>query len=470
MTKANVAAVVLAAGNGTRMKSALPKVLHRVAGLPMIRHVLATVERLGPRASVVVIGPGMSEVRDAVKPHRAVVQAKPRGTGHAVLAARETLEGFAGDVLVLFGDTPLITLATLERLLAVLKTKPRPAVTVLGFRPADRSGYARLVTREGGMLEAIVEERDASAAERALPLCNSGVMAVDGRHLLPLLERVDNRNAKGEYYLTSIIALARGDGLACAYIEAPEDELIGVNSRAELALAEAAMQRRLRARAMAEGATLIAPETVWLSHDTRLGRDVTVGPHVFFGPGVEVADRVEIRGFCHIEGARIAEGARIGPFARLRPAAEIGKDAHIGNFVEVKNTRVEAGAKANHLAYLGDARVGAGANIGAGTVTCNFDGYSKYRTDIGKGVFIGTNSSLVAPLKIGDDAYVGTGSVITRDVPEGALAVARAREVQRPGWVEKFRARKRAEKAAKAGEAPSAPAKAKAKAKAKGEG
>ena len=299
-------------------------------------------------------------------------------------------------------------------------------------------------------------------------------MAIDGRHALALLARVGKRNAKGEYYLTSIVALARKAGLPCVYVEAPEEELIGINSRADLALAEAVMQRHLRARAMAEGATLLAPETVWLSHDTRLGRDVTIGPHVFFGPGVEVADRVAIRGFCHIEGARIAEGAVIGPFARLRPDAAIGREAHIGNFVEVKNSEVGEGAKANHLAYLGDARVGAGANIGAGTVTCNYDGYSKYRTEIGKGSFIGTNSSLVAPLKIGDDAYVATGSVITRDVPDGALAIARAKEEQRPGWVEKFRARKWAEKAAKAGTAAyaahveaTAEAKSKAKAKAK---
>jgi len=451
MTKANVAAVVLAAGEGTRMRSARPKVLHELAGLPMIRHLLATVERLEPRASVVVIGPGMDAVADAVKPHPTVVQAKPLGTGHAVLAARALLEGFTGDLLVLFGDTPLVTAPTLKRLLAARRKKPQAAVAVLGFRPADAHGYARLVTGRKGALEAIVEARDASAAERRITLCNSGVMAIDGRQALALLAKLDRRNAKREYYLTSIVALARKEGLPCTYVEAPEEELIGINSRADLALAEATLQRRLRARAMAEGATLLAPETVWLSHDTRLGRDVTIGPHVFFGPGVEVADGVAIRGFCHIEGARIAEGAVIGPFARLRPDAAIGREAHIGNFVEVKNTEVGEGAKANHLAYLGDARVGAGTNIGAGTVTCNYDGYSKYRTEIGKGSFIGTNSSLVAPVKIGDDAYVATGSVITRDVPDGALAISRAKEEQRPGWVEKFRARKWAEKAAKAG-------------------
>ncbi|MFI4986834.1 MAG: bifunctional UDP-N-acetylglucosamine diphosphorylase/glucosamine-1-phosphate N-acetyltransferase GlmU [Alphaproteobacteria bacterium] len=451
MTKANVAAVVLAAGKGTRMKSARPKALHPLAGLAMIRHLLATVECLEPHLAVVVLGPGMDEVAEAVRPHRTVVQAQPLGTGHAVLAAKPALAGFTGDVLVLFGDTPLITKETLERLLVVLRAKPAPAVVVLGFHPADPAGYGRLVTGSCGMLEAIVEERDAHPAERALTLCNSGVMAVDGKRLFPLLERVDDQNAKGEYYLTSIVALARAEGLPCAYVEAPAEELLGINSRADLALAEAVVQRRLRARAMEGGATLIAPETVWLSHDTRLGRDVTIAPHVVFGLGVEVADGVEIRGFCHIEGARIAAGAVVGPFARLRPGAEIGAEAHIGNFVEVKNTRIGEGAKANHLAYLGDARVGAGANIGAGTVTCNYDGYGKYVTEIGKGAFIGTNSSLVAPVRIGDDAYVGTGSVITRDVPDGAWALARARQEERPGWSAKFRARKRAGKTAKAG-------------------
>jgi len=352
---------------------------------------------------------------------------------------------------VLYGDTPLVSAATLERLLRARRRKPEAAVAVLGFRPADAGGYARLVTGKGGALEAIVEARDASAAERRIALCNSGVIAIGGKEARALLARIDRRNAKSEYYLTSIVALARKRGLRCTFVEAPEEELIGINSRADLARAEAALQQRLRARAMAEGATLLAPDTVWLSHDTRLGRDVTIGPHVFFGPGVVVGDRVEIRGFCHIEGARIADGAVIGPFARLRPDAEIGKGAHIGNFVEVKNTAVGEGAKANHLAYLGDASVGAGANIGAGTVTCNYDGYAKYRTEIGKGSFIGTNSSLVAPLKIGEDAYVATGSVITRDVPAGALAVARGRQEERRGWVEKFRARQRTAAKARGG-------------------
>jgi bifunctional UDP-N-acetylglucosamine pyrophosphorylase/glucosamine-1-phosphate N-acetyltransferase len=449
MTEANIAAVLLAAGKGTRMKSDLPKVLHPLAGRPMIRHLLATVEALEASRTTVVVGPDMERVAACVAPCATVVQEQQLGTGHAVLAARAALEGFAGDVLVLYGDTPLITQGTLERMLRARRTAPHPAVIVLGFRPADAAAYGRLVTKGDGSLEAIVEHRDATPAERALTLCNSGVMAIDGKRLLPLLERIGNKNAKGEYYLTDIVALARADGLPCAFVEAPEEELLGINSREELALAEAVVQRRLRKAAMLGGATLIAPETVWLSHDTKLGRDVVIGPNVFFGTGVEVADRVEIRPFCHLEGARIAEGAIIGPFARLRPGAAIGRDAHIGNFVEIKNATIEEGAKANHLSYLGDARVGAGANIGAGTITCNYDGYFKYHTDIGKGAFIGTNSSLVAPVKIGDEAYVGSGSVVTQDVPEKALVVARGRQEERRGWVDKFRARKLAEKAAR---------------------
>lgn len=450
MTKANLAAVVLAAGKGTRMKSDLPKVLHPLAGRPMIRHLLETVEGLKPRRVVVVIGPGVENVAKTVAPHLTVIQNVQRGTGHAVLTARRALEDFAGDVLVLYGDTPLITLETLERMLELRHKKPQPSVVVLGFRPTDPGEYGRLITSGVGELEAIVEYKDATSTQRAIPLCNSGVMAIDGKPLLPLLQQIGNRNAKGEYYLTDIVALARRQGLACAYVEAPADELFGVNSRAELAAAEAAVQRALRARAMANGATLLAPETVWLSYDTKLGRDVVIGPNVLFGPGVEIKDRVEIRGFCHIEGARIAEGSIIGPFARLRPGADIGKNAHIGNFVEVKNATIEEGAKANHLTYLGDAWVGAGANIGAGTITCNYDGFLKYHTDIGKGAFIGSNTALVAPVKVGDGAIIGAGSVITHDVSSDALALERTRQGEVPGWAIEFRARKRAETAAKA--------------------
>jgi bifunctional UDP-N-acetylglucosamine pyrophosphorylase/glucosamine-1-phosphate N-acetyltransferase len=450
MTKANLAAVVLAAGKGTRMKSDLPKVLHPLAGRPMILHLLSSVARLAPARTVVVVGPGMDRVAETVHPLPTALQREALGTGHAALAARESLAGFGGDVLILFADNPLISGETLERLLAARRAAPHPAVVVLGFRPPDPAEYGRLVTSADGALQAIVETRDATPEQRAIGLCNSGVMAVDGKKLWPLLERIGRNNAKQEYYLTDIAALARADDLPCAYVEAPAEELLGINSRAELAAAEAVVQKQLRAAAMANGATLIAPETVWFSHDTRLGRDVTVGPNVFFGPGVEVADRVEIRGFCHIEGARIGEGAVVGPYARLRPGADIGKSAHIGNFVEVKNAIVEEGAKANHLTYLGDAWVGAGANIGAGTITCNYDGFFKYHTDIGKGAFIGSNTALVAPVKVGDGAIVGAGSVITQDVSADSLALERARQGEVPGWAAEFRAKKRAEKAARA--------------------
>jgi len=449
MTKANIAAVILAAGKGTRMKSNRPKVLHRIAGQPMVRHLLATVERLSPARIAVVIGPDMDDVASAVAPHPAVIQHEQLGTGHAALAALDTLRGFTGNVLVLFADSPLITQESLERLLAARRAPPHPAVVELGFRPADPAEYGRLVTKADGSLERIVEFRDANAEERAIALCNSGVMAFDGARIAGLLGRIGNSNAKGEFYLTDAIALARAEGLACAYVEASAEELLGINSRAELAVAEAVVQRKLRARAMENGASMTAPETVWLSHDTQLGRDVSIGPNVVFGPGVVVADGVEIRAFCHIEGARIASGAVIGPFARLRPGAEIGGDAHIGNFVEVKNAKIGEGAKANHLTYLGDARVGAGANVGAGTITCNYDGFSKYETDIGAGAFIGSNSALVAPVKIGHGAIVGAGSVITRDVAPDALALERARQGEVPNWAAEFRAQKKAESAGK---------------------
>ncbi len=443
------AVVILAAGMGTRMKSDLPKVLHPVAGRPMINHLIDTAAGLDPERVVVVIGPGMDDVARAVAPHPTVVQTERLGTGHAVKCARDALAGFDGDVLVLYGDTPMITRETLERMLKMRRSAPHPAVVVLGFEPEQGGEYGRLVTGEKGALELIVEWRDATPAQRDLRLCNSGVMCVDGGRLFELIDRLGNDNAKGEYYLTDIVALARFEGLHCGYVEGDADELVGVNSRVELAQAEAILQQRLRLRAMENGATLIDPSSVFLSWDTRIGRDVVIGPNVFFGPGVGVGDRVEIRAFSHIEGASVADGATVGPFARLRPEAEIGAGAHIGNFVEVKKATVEAGAKVNHLTYVGDARVGAGANIGAGTITCNYDGFTKSFTDIGANAFIGSNSALVAPVRIGDGAVVGAGSVITRDVAPGALAVARGNQMELPGWVEKFRERKRAEKAGK---------------------
>lgn len=449
MTNKKTAAIILAAGLGTRMKSDRPKVLHRLAGRPLVLHVMETLASLNPERTVVVIGKDMEAVAAAVAPHPCAVQEPRLGTGHAVLAARAAMEGFAGDVLILYGDTPLITPATLEAMLAARRAAPQPAVVVLGFLPADAAEYGRLVVGTDGGLEAIVEAKDATPAQRAIGLCNSGVMVIDGARLFGWLDRIGNANAKGEYYLTDIVALARADGCACGVVDASPEELLGINSRADLAAAEAVAQGRLRARAMAEGATLIDPASVFFSADTRLGRDVTVGPNVVFGPGVVVGDGVEIHAFSHIEGAQVAAGARIGPFARLRPGARIAEDVHIGNFVEIKNATVETGAKVNHLTYVGDARIGARANIGAGTITCNYDGFFKDHTDIGADAFIGSNTALVAPVKVGDGAIVGAGSVITRDVPADALAVTRAPVREVADWARRFRERRAAEKRAR---------------------
>lgn len=451
MSKTKTAAVVLAAGMGTRMKSALPKVMHPLTGRPMISHLLSTVESLDVDAAVVVVGPDMEAVSRQVAPYPTVEQAERLGTAHAVMQTREALTGFDGDVLVLYGDTPLITPETLARMLEARRGPDKPAVVVLGFRPAVPGAYGRLLM-DGASLEAIVEAKDATPEQLAVDLCNSGVMCIDGAQLFDLLDRVGNDNAKGEYYLTDIVALARAQGLPCAVVEGVEEELLGVNSRAELAVAEAVAQRRLRKAAMDNGATLIAPETVFLSHDTVIGRDVVIYPHVTFGPGVTVGDGVEIKGFCHFEHCTIATGATVGPYARLRPGAAVGEGAHIGNFVEIKKAVVEAGAKVNHLTYIGDARVGAKANIGAGTITCNYDGFLKYHTDIGAGAFIGSNSALVAPVTVGDGAIVAAGSVVTSDVEADALAVARGRQEQRHGWAARFRARMRALKARKSNE------------------
>ena len=436
------AAIVLAAGMGTRMKSRRPKVLHPLAGRPMILHLLDTVRGLGVERIAVVVAPGMQDVAATVEPASTAVQGEALGTGHAVLAARELLAGFAGDVLILFGDTPLVSDRTLRKMLDARAAPDRPAVVVLGMRPAGPNEYGRLVPAADGSLDAIVEFRDASEEQRGLPLCNSGVMAVDGGVLFELLDKVENRNAKGEYYLTDIVAVARGRGLRCAVVEGSEEELLGINSRIELAGAEAIVQRRLREQAMLNGATLLMPESVHFSWDTRIGRDVTIGPFVSFAPGVEVGDGVEIKGFCHFEGTSIAEDAIVGPYARLRPGAEIGAGAHIGNFVEVKKAVVERGAKVNHLSYIGDARVGEKANVGAGTITCNYDGFAKHHTDIGAGAFIGSNTALVAPVAIGDGAFVGAGSTITQDVPADALAVERADSDVREGWARRYREKK----------------------------
>ncbi len=446
MSEREIAAIVLAAGMGTRMKSRIPKVLHPLAGRPMIAHLLASVAAVGPTRTVVVVGPGMDAVAEAVAPAKTVVQDEALGTAHAVLAARAALAGFDGDVLILFGGDPLIPVEVMHTLIDARRAAPTPTVVVLGMRPDDPAGYGRLVTGKDGGLERIVEYRDANAEERAAGLCNSGVMAVDGARLFDLLDRVGDDNAKNEYYLTDIVALARAEGLGCAVVEGDAADLVGVDSRADLARAEARVQQRLRRAAMDAGVTMIDPESVFLAFDTSFGRDVVIEPNVVFGPGVSIGDDVRLRAFSHIEGATIAAGAAVGPFARIRPGTDLGENARVGNFVEVKNAVIEQGAKVNHLSYVGDSRVGAHANVGAGTITCNYDGFTKSHTDIGAGAFIGSNTALVAPVKIGDGAIVGAGSVITRDVPADALALTRAPQESREGWAQRLRARKKAAK------------------------
>lgn len=450
------AVVILAAGLGTRMRSRHPKVMHALAGRPMIAHVVAAAATLAPARVVLVVGPEpeMAAVATAARtaaPDLAIdiaVQTERLGTGHAVRAAAAALATHRGDIVVLFGDTPLVSADTLARLVAARRAGDHAAVAA-AFRPEDRKLFARLVLDAEGQLARIVEARDATPQEAAIDLCNAGVIAFDGGMLPELLAGLRNGNAKNEYYLFDTIALARAAGRSCGHVEIPVIEAFGINSRAALAEAEAMLQQRLRLAAMAAGATLLAPETVYFSVDTRLGRDVVVWPHVVFGPGVEIDDDVEIRGFCHLEGCRIAAGAAIGPYARLRPGTRIGSRAHIGNFVETKAAAIEDGAKVNHLSYIGDARIGARANIGAGTITCNYDGFDKFRTEIGAGAFIGSNSALVAPVRVGDGANVAAGSVVTKDVPAGALAVARGAQRTIEGWATRYRARRAAQKAAR---------------------
>lgn len=443
MTDQNIAAIILAAGHGSRMKSAQAKVLHEIGGRAMLGHVIDAAAALNPARIVVVIGdhaPEAGEYARGLDPEIAVaLQSPPRGTGDAVKQAMPALEAFSGAVLVLYGDTPLVTTATLKALSE--KIAAGAGVAVLGFRPADPGAYGRLKQDKGGDLEAIVEAKDAKPEELAIGLCNSGVMAFDAASLKKLLPLIKDDNAKKEFYLTDMVALARGDGRTCAVIEADEDEVIGVNSRAELAVAERIFQDRRRDEAMRDGATLLDPATTYFSYDTKIGRDVTIGQHVVFAEGVEVADGAVIKAYCHFEGARIGEGAVVGPYARLRPGADVRAAAKIGNFVEIKKAVIGDGAKVNHLSYVGDADVGEGANIGAGVITCNYDGYAKYKTTIHAGAFIGSNSALVAPVTIGEKAYVGSGSVITKDVADDALAVARGRQTELPGWSKKFRTR-----------------------------
>ena len=446
MSRQPLLVVALAAGQGTRMQSALPKVLHKIAGRSMLGHVLAMAQSLEPQSVAVVIGPDMDDVRKEalrqIPSAQIFVQKERKGTADALLAAREAIAAHQGDVIVLYGDTPLLTAGTLDELRRRLDSA---AAAVLGFEAADPTGYGRLILGDGGIVTAIREDRDANDAERAIRTCNSGVLAFRvGPSQIPdlvaLLQRIGNANAKGEYYLTDAIEILAKDRMQSGVVVCDEEEVLGVNSREQLAAAEAIFQKRARLAAMRGGATLTAPETVWFSYDTRIGRDVTIEPNVFFGPEVTVEDGVEILANCHFERARIGRGARIGPFARLRPGAVLGDGVHVGNFVEVKNTTLGAGAKANHLSYLGDGTVGAGANIGAGTIFCNYDGFFKHHTQIGEGAFIGSNTALVAPVTVGEGAYIGSGSVITKNVSAGALALERSSQEERPGWAAKFRA------------------------------
>jgi bifunctional UDP-N-acetylglucosamine pyrophosphorylase/glucosamine-1-phosphate N-acetyltransferase len=449
---APIAAIILAAGKGTRMKSDTHKVLHPIAGRPMLLHLIDSVAALDPARTVVVVGAGREQVEAAVAPHGAETahQADQLGTGHAVLQAEAGLAEFEGDVLILYGDVPLVSTATMRRMLERLHGPDAPAAVVLGFRPADPGAYGRVIADGQGHIVKMVEFKDANAEERAETLCNSGLMAVGRKDLFALLARVTNDNAAGEYYLPDIVMLAARDGHHSAVIETDAHEVTGVNSRGELAALEGEWQQARRAQAMIDGATLIAPETVWFAHDTRIGRDVTIEPNVVFGPGVEIADKVTIHAFSHLEGARVASGASVGPYARLRPGAVLEEDAKVGNFVEMKKAVLGKGAKASHLTYLGDTTVGAGANIGAGTITCNYDGFFKYGTEIGAGAFIGSNSALVAPVKIGDGAIIGAGSVITADVEADALGLVRGSQTVKPGWARRFREVMLARKAEKA--------------------
>ncbi|WP_340118363.1 bifunctional UDP-N-acetylglucosamine diphosphorylase/glucosamine-1-phosphate N-acetyltransferase GlmU [Pelagibius sp. 7325] len=455
MSDRKLAVVVLAAGKGTRMKSDLPKVLHPVAGRPMLSHVLASAATLAPAETVVVVAPGMADVEAAAAPSRCAVQDRALGTGHAVAAAREALAPLVAqgstDLLVVFGDCPLMTSETLQKMLDARRRAGAPEIVGLAFRPQDPAAYGRVIlddakAGEGARIEKIVEFADADTAQRQIGLCNAGLVIGDAALLFDLIGRLGSHNAQGEYYLTDIFGLAHAEGRPAGVVECPPEETLGVNSRADLALVEAVMQRRLRRRVMADGATLIDPETVWLSADTRLGRDVTVHPSVFFGPGVTVGDRVEIRSFCHLEGAEVGDDVVLGPFARLRPGAKLGRAAHVGNFVEIKNAVLGEGAKANHLTYLGDATVGAGSNVGAGTITCNYDGFLKHRTTIGAKVFIGSNTALVAPVSVGDGALIAAGSTITEDVPADSVAVERSEQQIREGAAARFREKRIAEK------------------------
>jgi bifunctional UDP-N-acetylglucosamine pyrophosphorylase / glucosamine-1-phosphate N-acetyltransferase len=448
MNQSKFSVVILAAGQGTRMRSDTHKVLHPIAGKPMLLHLLATVEAMGADRRVVVVGKGREQLEAALHGHgvATALQSEQKGTGHAVQMAEQALAGFDGSVLILYGDTPFVTEATLKRMLERLAQTDDPGVVVLASSPADGKTYGRVILGEADHISKMVEFKDANEAERAVKLCNSGMMAVGAKDLFRWLGEVGNANAASEYYLPDIVMIAKEEGRAPVAIEGEPFETAGVNSRAELAHLELDWQRRRREEALEQGATLIDPESVWFSHDTRLGRDATIEPHVVFGPGVSIADGATIRAFSHIAGATISSGCEVGPFARLRPGAILGEGAKVGNFVEVKKARLGKGAKASHLSYIGDADVGEKANIGAGTITCNYDGFAKYNTSIGAGAFIGSNTALVAPVSIGAGAIVGAGSVVTKDVAADELAVARGEQRGFAGWAKRFRERQQAKK------------------------
>lgn len=443
-----IAAIVLAAGKGTRMKSDLHKVLHPIAGRPMLLHLMASVDELSPAKKVVIVGDKADQLEAALAGSADLAVQDPQlGTGHAVQQAEGALTGFDGDVLILYGDVPFVPAATMRAMIDRLGAADAPAVVVLAFEPADALQYGRVIT-EGDRVVKMVEHKDATEAERAVTLCNSGLMAAKARDLFALLARVTDDNAAKEFYLVDIVNIANADGRSCAVVKTDPADVAGINSRAELAAAEAQWQAFKREEAMAGGASLRAPDTVWFSWDTELGRDVTIEPNVFFGPGTKIADNVKIRANCHIEGAIVGTGCEVGPFARLRPGTILGEKAKIGNFVETKKAVLGKGAKANHLTYLGDVTVGASANIGAGTITCNYDGYFKYHTEIGENAFIGSNSALIAPVRIGRDAIVAAGSAVTADVADGELRLVRAEQLVKPGWADRFHDAMRKKKAA----------------------
>ena len=442
------AVIVLAAGQGTRMRSDTHKVLHPIAGKPMLLHLLDTVASMSAARQVVVVGKGREQLETALAGRgvTTALQAEQKGTAHAVQQARDALNGFDGPVLILYADTPFVTDETLRRMLERLAQADDPGVVVMAISPDDGKAYGRVILEGGDRIAKMVEFKDASAEERAVRLCNSGMMAVGAGDLFGWIDQVGNDNVAGEFYLPDVVNVAADSGRHPVAIEGEAFETAGVNSRAELAHLELDWQRRRREEALEQGATLIDPESVWFSADTELGRDCTIEPHVVFGPGVKIADGAVIRAFSHIEGATIAGGCEVGPFARLRPGTVLEQGAKVGNFVEIKKARLGKGAKANHLSYLGDANVGEKANIGAGTITCNYDGFGKYPTTIGAGAFIGSNSSLIAPVNIGDGAIVGAGSVVTKDVAADELAVARASQRGMKGWAARFRASQQAKK------------------------